>query len=430
MPAATQHRRRNALLAAGVVLAGIALVLTLAWKPADRPVGATGHFDPASVTRGEAWSRLGYCAVCHAASGGAPYAGGRPLQTPFGTVYSTNITPDPDTGIGSWSLAAFQRAMQRGIARDGTHLYPAFPYDHYTHVDPAEIRDLYAFLMTRRPVRATAPANHLVFPLEYRTLLAGWKLLFLRGGPIDPDPGRSADWNRGRDLVEGLAHCGGCHTPRNLLGAEEHDRALAGGWSDGWYAPPLDGSSPALRPWTAERLFIYLRTGLDRDHAAAAGPMGPVTYQLARAPEADVRAIALYVADRMARPNQASPAIAGPDRATDAATEHPTGAILFAGACATCHGAGAPMMLEGRPVLGLGTPLREDTPRDVMQIMLQGLQPPVGAAGPYMPAFAASLTDSQIAQITAYLRARFGDHPAWPMNLERAAHQARALAAP
>ena len=427
MPAATRRRRRSALLATGIILAGIAFAN--AWQPADRPVVATGRFDPASVARGEAWSRLGDCAVCHAATGGAPYAGGRPLQTPFGTVYSTNITPDPDTGIGSWSLAAFQRAMQRGIARDGTHLYPAFPYDHYTHVDPTDIGDLYAFLMTRRPVRATAPVNRLVFPLGFRPLLAGWNLLFLHGSRVVPDPARSADWNRGRYLVEGLAHCGGCHTPRNLLGAEQHDHALAGGWSDGWYAPPLNHASPALRPWTAERLFIYLRTGLDRDHAAAAGPMGPVAGQLAQAPEADVRAIAVYVADRMARPNPAGPTTAGPDRATDAAVAQPVGAALFAGACATCHGAGAPMMLEGRPALGLGTPLRENTPRDVIQIMLQGLEPPVGEAGPYMPAFAASLTDSQIAQIAAYLRARFGDHPPWPSNLERAVRTARASAA-
>lgn len=402
------------------VLAGL-----VAWQPALPTAGGLGGFGQASVTRGAAWAQIGDCAVCHTRAGGAPFAGGRALRTPFGTVFSTNITPDPATGIGRWSLAAFRRAMQRGIARDGTHLYPAFPYDHFTHVDDAQIDDLHAFLMTRSPVVSTAPANRLMFPLGFRPLLAGWTLFFLHPGPVVPDPARSAEWNRGRYLVEGLAHCGGCHTPRNLLGAEQPLHALGGGWSDGWYAPPLDRHSPALLPWTADRLFGYLRTGLDRDHAAAAGPMGPVTEQLSRAPDADVRAIAVYIADRMARPSDAEPR-AAPDREAAAAAGQPAGAALFAGACATCHDAGAPMMLHGRPALGLGTPLRESTPRDVIQIMLQGLQPPVGTAGPYMPAFGTSLTDQEIAEIVAYLHARFGDHQVWPANLAHAVRDARA----
>jgi mono/diheme cytochrome c family protein len=249
-------------------------------------------------------------------------------------------------------------------------------------------------------------------------------MLFLRHGPLADDPSRSAQWNRGRYLAEALGHCSACHTPRNLLGAEDAKRPYAGGWSDGWYAPPLNAASPARPPWTADSLHAYLRTGLSLDHAAAAGPMGPVTRGLAQAPDADVQAIAVYIASMRPQP-PARGTLPVTDHAAAAARAHSQGAGLFAGACATCHEVGAPMMTQGRPNLSLGTPLHEADPRDTLQIILQGLAPPVGRAGPFMPGFAASLTDAQLADLLAYLRARYSDDPPWVGDLARQASKAR-----
>jgi mono/diheme cytochrome c family protein len=395
---------------AAALLAAFAVSWQPAWPALANP---SANFDPAIVARGEKLAHLGNCAGCHTAQGGRPFAGGRPLETPFGTVFTTNITPDPETGIGRWSRKAFARAMREGVARNGDLLYPAFPYDHFTHASDPDSDALYAFLMTRPAVQGRPPANRLKEPFGFRPLLAGWNLLFLHKGPLVDDPGQSAEWNRGRALAEGLAHCGGCHTPRNELGAERSDHAYDGAWIEGWYAPPLNANSPAVRPWSAEDLFAYLRTGLSATHAAAAGPMGSVTRGLAQASEDDVRAIAVHFASLMAH----APAAQGPpptDKGNVAAAAHPEAAALFAGACATCHEAGAPMMQEGRPSLAWGTALHEDTPNDTIQIIMHGLAPPAGRSGPTMPAYGDSFSDQQLADITAYLRARYTDKPPWP----------------
>jgi mono/diheme cytochrome c family protein len=374
--------------------------------------GASGATSPPptdQVERGAELAKVGDCAVCHTADGGAPYAGGRPIATPFGKVFASNITPDRDTGIGRYSQAQFERALHKGVRRDGAQLYPAFPFDHFTGASDADIDALYAFLMTRRPVHAVTPPTRLIPPLGFRPLMLGWKALYFRPAPFTPTPGKSDQWNRGAYLVATFGHCGACHTPHGALGAEQKAKAFDGGYAEGWYAPPLNGSTPASAPWTEDGLYAYLRTGLDASHAAAAGPMGEVTHELARAPEADVRAMAVYLADRMKAPARSAPT----DRATEAAAAYPVGARLYAGACATCHEDGAAMMREGRPPLTLGTPLHEDDPRDTITIVLKGLKPPTGAAGPAMPAFEASFTDAQVAEITAYLRARFSSRPAW-----------------
>lgn len=407
--------RPLAALLGAAILVGVALLL-LSYRPAIAEVARPDprSFDPALVARGANLARIGNCVSCHQSSGGRPYAGGYPVKTPFGTIYGSNITPDPDTGIGHWSVEAFDRAMRRGVGRDGSHLYPAFPYTHYAGVTDNDIGALYAFLMTRPAVRAEPPANELIPPLGFRPLLAGWKLLFFRPDPPRTDAARSAAWNRGRYLGETLAHCSACHSPRGLLQQEKRgDRTYDGGWSGGWYAPPINARSPAVRAWTAERLETYLRTGLSVHHAATAGPMGPVTYNLARAAPADVRALATYYTwwMRDARAAHHEPPL--PDRRVAATRAFPAGAKLYEGACAVCHEPGAPMVVAGRPVLPLGTPLHEDNPRDTIQIILQGLRPPVSASGPYMPAYADALTDAQVADVVGYLKARHGSGPAW-----------------
>lgn len=431
MPAKRAPRRRWPRILAPVALVLLAVLAIFALWAHEPDIAAIerpdpASFDPREVARGAALARIGNCASCHSVPGGRVYAGGTPIETPFGTIYGSNITPDPETGIGAWSFEAFARSMREGVGRDGSHLYPAFPYDRLRHTSDGDLRALYAFFMTRDAVRAEPPANALIPPLGWRPVLAGWKLLALpRTGPQAPQPQLGALWERGRYLGEGLAHCASCHSPRGLLQQELRERAYAGGWSDGWYAPPLDASSPAVREWTAERLYAYLRTGLSTAHAAAAGPMGPVTHNLARAPERDVRALATYYAwtMRAARAARSEPVL--PDRGAVAARAHPAGAALFRGACATCHEPGAPMMVAGRPDLRLGSPLHEDNPRDTVQIILQGLEPPVEANGPYMPAFADALTDEQIAAVTAYMRARWGSGPGWG-DLEQAVAEARA----
>ncbi len=403
---------------AATLLAAFAVSWQPAWPPLANP---SATFDPAIVARGEKLAHVGNCAGCHTTQAGRPFAGGRPLETPFGTVFTTNITPDPETGIGRWSRKAFVRALREGVALNGNLLYPAFPYDHFTRATDADIDALYAFFMTRTPVAARAPANRLREPFGFRPLVAAWNLLFLRKGPLALDPAQPADWNRGRTLAEGLAHCGACHTPRNELGAERSEHAYDGAWTEGWYAPPLNANSPAVRPWTADELFAYLRTGLSSTHAAAAGPMGRVTRGLAEASEDDVRAIAVYFASLMA---QAPAAKGAPpaDKGNAADAAHPEAAVLFAGACATCHGPGAPMMQEGRPPLAWGTPLHVDTPDDTIRIIMHGLAPPAGRSGPTMPAYGESFTDRQLADIAAYLRARYTDKPPWPDIPQAVAH--------
>ena len=228
---------RPRMIGYAIVLAIAAALfgLALAWRPAIAPipVPSVSSFPADQVARGAVLARLGDCAVCHTSEGGRPLAGSRPLATPFGILFSDNLTPDPNTGIGHWSAAAFRRAMKDGVARSGAHLYPALPYEHFTHVTDGDLDALYAFLMTRRPVHAQAPANTRIPPLGFRPLLAGWKLLFLRKGEVKVDASRSPQWNRGAYLVEGLGHCGACHTPRNLLAAEDGSRAYHGGVAEG-----------------------------------------------------------------------------------------------------------------------------------------------------------------------------------------------------
>lgn len=391
-------RPRWLLLTGFVVLALVIAGVLLSWRaaiPAIAPPPRSA-FSMQDVARGRMLAATGDCMACHTAENGRPFAGGLPLKTPFGTVVSTNITPDPATGIGRWSLDALRRAMRQGIARDGTHLYPAFPYDHFAQTNGTDIAALYAYLMTRERVSAPAPHNRLLPPFDIRTLLAGWNFLYFHRNPFRPDKTKSAGWNRGAYLAETLGHCGACHTPHNAFGAEQTDRALDGGMAEDWYAPPLDAQSPAPVPWTAAEIATYLSTGLDSHHGVAAGPMRRVAQSLRGAPPSDVRAIATYVASLMARK--------APARG-QTATHDPHAAAIFAGACAACHD-------QSRwPPLSSSTTLAEASPRDTLEILLHGI--PWRGDRLYMPSFAAALDDAQIAELANYLRARFAGQTRW-----------------
>ena len=403
--------------AAAVLIICLAVAAWLVYEPTiakiDRP--AATAFDASIVRRGEQLVAVGDCIYCPTAPNARPFAGSRTLPTPFGTLYSNNITPDEATGIGSWSLQAFIRAMKQGVARDGTHLYPALPYEHFTHVSDEDLQAVYAFLMTRQPVSQTAPDNKLLPGLGFRPLLAGWKLLFLDRTPFEQQTGESAQWNRGKYLVDGLGHCGGCHTPRNLAGGEERDRSFAGGIAEGWNAPPLDASNPTAARWNVASLFNYMKTGLDQGHSAAAGPMGPVAEGLSKLNDADVQAIAVYINSRM-HPAEATRAEVMPtmttDNAAQAASAHPDAELLFNGACAGCHAPGAPMGTRGRPALSTASDLQDDDPRNAIQAVLQGVEP-VGNRGAYMPSFSTILTDRQVSDLLAYARTRFTNRQGW-----------------
>src|ERR1700685_4467645 len=282
---------------AGILIAGGAAAFAVAWRPAIAAIDppAPQSFDAALLKRGRDLASLGNCNDWHTVRGGRACAGALPVPTPFGTIYSSNITPDAETGIGRWSEAAFRRAMRSGVDREGRHLYPTFPYDHFTNVSDQDDRALYAYLMTREAVHAPARQNRLSFPFDQRFAIAGWKLLFLHRETYEPDSTKSAAWNRGAYLVDGLAHCGACHTPRNALGAERISASFSGADVDNWHAYAINAQSRSPLPWTTDALFHYLRQGWDPDHGVARGPMAEVTANLSSVPENDVRAIALYM---------------------------------------------------------------------------------------------------------------------------------------
>ena len=407
-----------------VILVVIAIVAVALWR--QRPLVTAiepperSAFDPADVAKGARLAAIGNCDVCHTAPGGPNYAGNRPIATPLGTIYSTNITPAPGNGIGRWSEDAFRRAMREGVSRRGRHLYPAFPYDHYTRLDDKDIHALYAFLMTRPPVETFRQPNDPRFLFDQTWLMTWWDLLFLDNARYRPDPQRSEEWNRGAYLVDGLGHCGACHTPRNLLAAEKTSEALAGGDAgEGWRAPALNAASPAPVPWDEAHLFAYLRQGWDPEHGAAAGPMQPVIDGLARADAADVRAIATYLVAQQGEisPERRRQAAAARERAAGPPPQPMPGeeqaAALFAGACAACH-SGGPAMTPPRGIsLALSSAVNDRNPRNAIRIVLDGIRPGEGRAGPWMPGFKAAFTDAQLTALLTYVRAHYGNGEPW-----------------
>jgi mono/diheme cytochrome c family protein len=410
---------------AGIVIAGAAAAFAITWRPAIAAIEPPlpQSFDPALVKRGRELAAMGNCNDCHTSRGGKSFSGGVAVPTPFGAIYSSNITPDPGTGIGQWSEAAFRRAMRSGVNRAGEHLYPTFPYDHFTNVTDEDDRALYAFLMTREPVHAQPRANELSFPYDQRFVIAGWKLLFLRHGTYQTDSTRSVEWNRGGYLVEGLAHCGSCHTPRNALGAERGTNEFAGGDVDNWHAYAINAQSPAPVPWTADALTAYLRNGWQPEHGVARGPMAQVVGNLSSVPESDVRAIATYMADVFGTPSAdqrrrseealarvKTPAATKPPVVATAADE--TGAAIYAAACATCHEAGRPLPYGGVN-LSLSTAINASDARNAVNTILTGIRPVPGERSPIMPPFASSMIDDQLVALLRYLRSRFSDRPAW-----------------
>ncbi len=436
-------------LAFCVLLAlGAGVFAVVAWRPAIAPIAppAANSFDPALVKRGAEFAAIGDCDGCHTVPGGRAFAGGRAVPTPFGSIYSTNITSDPETGIGRWSQAAFQRAMRFGVRRDGAYLYPAFPYDHFTLVSDDDDKALYAYLMSRAPVRAPPVPDRLPFPLSIRIVVFGWNLLFLHPGPYRADAAHDEAWNRGAYFVDGLGHCGACHTPRNPLGAERADLKLSGSEVEGWTAYALNELSPAPVPWNAAALQHYLRHGYDDSHGVARGPMAEVADDLHSVPAADLRAIARYLAEQM---NHVPPerdqvvqraemqherdqaaAVESADSQVNALraidTKNDEGAVIYAGTCAGCH-EGPRALPYGGIDLMLTSAITGPSAGNLVNIVLYGLPAAEAAHAPVMPGFAGAMNDAQAAALARYLRVRFSDKGPWT-DIAKSVHDARSRA--
>ncbi|MGP9807878.1 c-type cytochrome [Halomonas sp. AOP12-C2-37] len=423
--------KRRWLAAAALTTVAGTVAIAWPWKGAVVPIArpAANLYSADTIERGRLVAAAGDCAACHTADNGVANVGGRSFETPFGTLYSTNITPDEVTGIGQWSYAAFERAMRHGISRDGSHLYPAFPYTAFAKTSDTDLQALYAYLMSQPAVSSDKTVNDLAFPFSVRALMAGWNTLYHDPTPFQPDPMQSELYNRGAYLAEGLGHCSACHSPRNAMGAEKSGKNyFAGAFVDGWEAPPLNALSRAPVAWSETSLYDYLRHGESALHGVASGPMAPVVAGLAELPEYDVRAIAHYVATQMQAPTDDSDvAVArAEERVAGATLSAPgleAGERLFDGACAACHVAtGVPTFSSASTSLALNTNIHSDHPDNVIQSILSGVHADHVPGTGSMPGFSDSFSNTQIADLAMYLRARFApDKAPWQQLEQRSA---------
>jgi mono/diheme cytochrome c family protein len=359
-----------------------------------------------TVARGRALTDVGDCASCHTADPAKPFAGGKRIGTPFGGVYSANLTPDRDTGLGAWSDDDFFRAMHFGVAPDGSRYYPAFPYPHFTKLIRPDVLAIRAYLDTLPPVQNTPPPPQLRWPLNHRVLMRVWNAVFFRPGIFEPDQNKSADWNRGGYLVEGAAHCGACHTPKNFLGAEKRGERFGGGPVDGWFAPRLDGAERSgLKSWSVEDIAEYLQSGRN-GRSNAGGPMAEVVRNsTSRLSDGDARAIAVYLKDLS--PGKPEPTALPPPPAQMA-----DGEKLYRGVCIACHeidGGGAPRIYP--PLPGNANLLSAD-PSSTLRIILDGAETMTTPRAPNtgsMPPYAKKMSDQEIADVTTYIRNAWGN---------------------
>jgi mono/diheme cytochrome c family protein len=398
------------------------------------------------IEQGRYLATAGDCISCHTRPDGKPFSGGLPLTTPFGVIYSANITPDSRTGIGAWSERQFARALREGIAADGSHLYPAFPYTAYTKVTDQDVHAIFAYLESLTPVIYTPPENEMRFPFGTRSLLAAWNMLFFQPGRYAPDPSRSAEWNRGAYLTQGLGHCGACHTPRNALGGERSSQAFTGSTYldeitdevvDGkvtpmdertvrpWSAANLTPARGGLGAWSLEDIAAYLKTGHNA-RAAAFGPMSKVIQNGTRhLTDADIRSIAVYLKSLPAEQHAPSHRDAAKVR---------EGEIVYTTRCGDCHlpsGLGMPRAgnadpSKTAPPLAGSAALQAPDPATLINVILYGAhEESVGEGGwPKMSGFELSvgLDDEQIAALCTYLRSSWGNE-AGPVDAAAVAQQ-------
>jgi len=374
------------------------LLIGLALASNAKPIEA----QPTQVQRGEYLARAGDCISCHTASGGQALAGGGRLNTPFGYMLTPNITPDAATGIGMWSSNDFYRALHAGVNRAGEDMYPTMPYDFYTRVTRDDSDAIYAYLRTLNPVTSLIDVNHLHFPFDERWTMGGWRELYFTEGTFTPSPNKSAAWNRGAYLVEGLGHCSACHSPRNLLGAVDKSKEFSGAVIDGWFALDLsEDITTGLGSWSIDNIATYLKTGALKGKTTAIGPMAEVVRNsLQYLTDSDLHAIAEYL--KAIPPD--SPLRTG-RRRPDATRVQ--GANLYINHCVGCHqSTGRGITGVFPPLAGNGVVLASD-PADILKIILLGIPPQNGLIA--MPSFAGGMSDQQIAALANYVRASWGN---------------------
>jgi len=356
---------------------------------------------PETIARGKALTDAADCASCHTADPAKPFAGGKRIDTPFGGIFSPNLTPDKDTGLGAWSDDEFYRALHEGVARNGSRYYPAFPYPNFTRITRDDVLAIRAYLSTLTPVRNTPPAPQLRWPLNYRVVMRGWNLLFFRPGTFEKNPQKSDQWNRGAYLVEGAAHCGGCHTPKNIFGADKRGQIYGGGLIDGWFAPRLDGAERSgLKSWSVGDIAEYLQSGRNGKSHAGKLMAEVVVNSTSKMSDADVRAIAVYLKELPAGAPE-------PDVTPPSQVQMADGARIYKHICAACHeddGSGAPRIY---PPLPGNANLQSADPSSTLRIILDGALTVTTPRAPNtgsMPAYAAKLTDQEIADVASYIR--------------------------
>ena len=401
-------------LLALAVLVAIALAAFVAWLNVrgEAPVSeALPTSVPAAelVTRGAYLARAGNCAACHTERGGAPFAGGKGIATPFGTIYAGNITPDVETGIGRWSADHFWRAMHHGRSRDGRLLYPAFPYPEYTQVTREDSDALYAFLRAQPPVQQANRVHALRFPYDSQLALAVWRALFFSPGEFRPDTSKSAEWNRGAYLVRGLGHCVACHAPRNAFGATDSKLELSGGLipMQNWYAPSLASPAEAgVQAWSREEIVRFLKDGAT-SKAAAMGPMAEVVFSSTQhLTREDLGAMATFLRE-LPQHAPARPAPVGVG--TDVLA---LGEKLYKAQSAECHGDRGEGRGEVYPPLAGNRSVTMASSANLAKVILSGGFPPTtpGNPRPYgMPPFGQSLTDAEVAAVASFVRGAWGN---------------------
>jgi len=362
-----------------------------------------------AVARGEYLVRAGDCEFCHTDNNGKPFAGGRAIPTPFGVIYSNNITPDRDTGIGQWTEEDFYKAMHTGISSDGSHLYPAFPYPWFTKVTRADVDAIMAYLERVAPVIQKDKANQLPWILRWRGELFGWNTLFFDEGQYKIDTAQSAQWNRGAYLVEGLAHCGACHTPDNWLGGTKHDEPFEGGNAGlHWAAPGLGGNlRDGVGGWSRAEIVEYLKTGANAK-SASAGPMTEVVMNSTQyLSDADLNAIALYLKDRPHAVDKTPPKAHELGVAALA-----RGQALYLDNCTACHNPDGRGVRKVFPPLTGSAAIQADNPGTVIHVVLAGSKmaaPSSLPTGLSMPGFGWKLDDRDIADVVNYARHAWGN---------------------
>lgn len=367
------------------------------------------------VERGRALAAAGDCIACHTAPNRPAFSGGRGLETPFGTINSANLTPDLETGLGTWTGDDFYRAMHHGIAKSGAYLYPAFPYPFYTKVTRADTDAIFAFLRTLPPAANRVDRDTLPFPFGIRTSMLAWNALFFTPGEFRPDPKRSDEWNRGAYLVEGLGHCGACHTPINALGGSNASKPLAGNVIQAWLAPNITADPViGVGGWSADDIVEYLRTGRNR-HAAASGPMAEVVqYSTAFMPEPDLRAIATYLRETGAPPPP-NPNLAPTPRQPMVAAADPvmqTGRSIYQDTCSACHAATGQGVEHLFPRLAGSPGVQQPDPTTLIRVVVAGARTAATAAAPTSPAMPSlgwRLDDAQVAAVLTYVRNSWGN---------------------